>query len=391
MKMYIIRLGIILIIGVTVSSCESWSSAPIIERTYTLSRHPTNTRTCTPQQTFTVTEKTLTIPSASLVPEMPLLISTASVSSFQTGSVMGKLTEYAIAPASINLDGCGDSEPILSFVYERLWSPNARYGGHTLLHEPTYTFTETDYILKSMGYHLEDRVKDGNYCVLYKNDQILREWPGVCDQTYISFNHSKTDFILYIPDGTSTGWLVQRNGLVEKWDKDMHFWVLPVYVGDDLFFLYDTLYETGPREVLVKKNEQVIYRQSLSGTVGWDCLDAGLKVWEDKHWGINIEEDIVIDGESVSRKSGYDKTFALRILNGKPIYFFEKNQRVGISYDGQELPVDYAEIQHECYPVFQDEGACNHPSINTFDKMQMIWYFARRADMWYYVELELSG
>lgn len=302
---------------------------------------------------------------------------------FQIDHITGERREYAILPATQELDNIDVFDPIYSTLLENRWQPI-----HLAI--PNKTTTEAEQALKTLGVHC-------NEFKLYQDEQLIGNVSG-CDESKASFNRSGTDFVWFLPvESVAEGWLVHRERIVSTatplddyvfpghsinaWDQQEHFWVTPKYVGDDLLVVTDVFADY--RELWVERNGQLVYTQVLQG-VG-DCLGAGLQVWDDEHWGLNTEGDVVIDGELMGRKQDYLEAFGLRVWNEKPVYFVAQESAIKIIYDGQILPFEYDEVVHTCYPVYQEVGV--HPGIDVL--AQMLWFFARKSDTWYYVELEL--
>lgn len=79
--------------------------------------------------------------------------------------------------------------------------------------------------------------------------------------------------------------------------------------------------------------------------------------------------DVWWDGEFLNQREGYQSSLGFQILNGKPFYFFRRDDKMWLSYDGNEalLPYDKIETSYCCmrYPI---------PSPNHFE--DMITYFA---------------
>jgi hypothetical protein len=55
--------------------------------------------------------------------------------------------------------------------------------------------------------------------------------------------------------------------------------------------------------------------------------------------------NIIWDGESLNHKFGYQESFGLSAINGRILYFFRKNGRIGISYDGAEYKFSKSQIE----------------------------------------------
>ncbi len=120
---------------------------------------------------------------------------------------------------------------------------------------------------------------------------------------------------------------------------------------------------------------------------------AGLWVY-DSHWAletvlINLEGDdvttpfalgqVTIDGVLQNESKGYDDAFGLQTMAGKPFFFFKKDGKIGYSYDGQETMLGYDEVPHY--------NCCSASVINPIHAQNMVAFFARTGDAWYYVEL----
>lgn len=71
--------------------------------------------------------------------------------------------------------------------------------------------------------------------------------------------------------------------------------------------------------------------------------------------------------------------FGFQLLDGKPFYFFKKDDRIYISYDHQELPLTYDEIPHyQC---------CSAGGLNAVAGPNWVGFFGRRGEVWYYTEI----
>jgi len=106
-------------------------------------------------------------------------------------------------------------------------------------------------------------------------------------------------------------------------------------------------------------------------------LSANLDHWYGT-WALEVEGSLGVDGQLMNPVWGYGEIFDYQLLGGKPFFFFEQDGQVGISYDGQELPVQYDEVIHgECC------GGMNNPRSSE----HMVWFYARREGKWYYVEI----
>lgn len=107
----------------------------------------------------------------------------------------------------------------------------------------------------------------------------------------------------------------------------------------------------------------------------------------DGHWALEMlladqstwAGEIFIDGELVNEIKEYEEAFGLQLLAGKPFFFYQRNGRVGYSYDGQEFELDYDEVPHY--------RCCSESALNPVQAKNMVAFFALRGETWFYVEL----
>jgi hypothetical protein len=109
------------------------------------------------------------------------------------------------------------------------------------------------------------------------------------------------------------------------------------------------------------------------------------------HWALEVlysdantwAGQVYIDGESINTPKGYDEAFGFQLLDGKPFYFYVRGGTVGISYDGEEADLGYAEVIHY--------RCCAESTLNPLQAVNMVAFFASRAGTWYYVEIGPFG
>lgn len=143
----------------------------------------------------------------------------------------------------------------------------------------------------------------------------------------------------------------------------------------------------------VVRNGETIY----SAELGDACVVPplwGLWTYED-HWVLEAAHvearreggaihcyptsQIIEDGKSLNKLHGYEESFGFQLMNGKPFYFFKRENGVGASYDGQEIPLGYTHISHyQC---------CSGAAANLRSSGSMVAFFAQRDGARYYVEI----
>ena len=105
------------------------------------------------------------------------------------------------------------------------------------------------------------------------------------------------------------------------------------------------------------------------------------------HWALEVlysDETtwagrVFIDGEMVNEQKGYEEAFGLQLLDGKPFFFYKREGKIGYSYDGKETDLGYDEILHYY--------CCAETEMNPIPAEKMVAFFAKKGDVWYYVEL----
>ena len=97
------------------------------------------------------------------------------------------------------------------------------------------------------------------------------------------------------------------------------------------------------------------------------------------HWALETYGSVIQDGVSLNAQYGYDQTFGFQLLNDKPFFFYQKGQKIGVVYDGQEIHLNYDWLPHY--------GCCSAGEFNPRPSENMISFFARRSGVYYYVEI----
>jgi hypothetical protein len=100
---------------------------------------------------------------------------------------------------------------------------------------------------------------------------------------------------------------------------------------------------------------------------------------KDNSRSYNTTGQIVQDGELLNDKYGYQEAFGSQLLNDRPFYFFKKDGKIGISYDGQTSELGYDEVPHY--------GCCSAAEMNPKPTKDMVSFFAKENGTWYYIEI----
>lgn len=146
---------------------------------------------------------------------------------------------------------------------------------------------------------------------------------------------------------------------------------------------YDTSGAAG--WVTVSRNDTEIYRIDVGMGSPITPL-RGLWVY-DGHWFLetayitaeSIVGQLTRDGELLNASQGNSDVFGYQLLHGRPFYFFRRDARLGFFYNGHEVLAGYDEI-----PRY---GCCSASEVNARQAQNMVAFFARRNQTWYYVEI----
>ncbi len=167
--------------------------------------------------------------------------------------------------------------------------------------------------------------------------------------------------------------------------------------GADLLAAYEEYNNQGQGQVIVTRNGEEIYKIS----VGQGSPINGLRgIWVyDDHWaletanitnrteGNTIYSDVIgqvtVDGVLLNKQLDYEEAFGFQTIHGNPFYFFKRDGRINASYDGIEVSLGYDEIPHY--------GCCSAAALNPLMYQNMVTFFARKGETWYYAEIGVFG
>lgn len=207
----------------------------------------------------------------------------------------------------------------------------------------------------------------------------------------LEVNESKTDFAL-VADNTPNKQplviLIQKNSIKPySWgktrlrDDQTKTWITlghavrPVFLNNKLLSV--EWVDTGinnPATYEVKHENEVVF----TGSAPHIAINPVRALYASKgHWILEVSHRVFIDGISLNQQMDCEKIFRYVFFKDKPLYFFEKRGKMGISYNGNTLPLNYQYVAH--YPC------CENPGIRVGE--DMIQFFGSRNDSWHYVEM----
>jgi len=146
-----------------------------------------------------------------------------------------------------------------------------------------------------------------------------------------------------------------------------------VTIGDAVFHV-----ESDLTTATLYNGDTAVYTHTF-GEISVAPIARRLSAWEGQ-WVLEVlPGQVIVAGESLNARLGYDEIFEWRLLAGRPFFFFSSADGVGLSYDGQVLPYRYDKVPHYlcCEPALANPG----------HNETMVWFYGLRDGVWYYVEM----
>lgn len=247
------------------------------------------------------------------------------------------------------------------------------------------TLAHNNELLRSFGYFV-----DPDSRLVYKGQSLVRDvsWAD-CSQASINASHD--DFVLIVHQADAEGHpklsaplVLSRDALKDYARGDSHCsFSHPVYVGNELAFVERCYVSASDIDIQVHIGTQVAYTATVKDVFGNRTMD----LWGfDGHWVLEYRQPnpgrsrghIVWDGQEINQLLGYQESFGFALLNELPFYAYQRDDKSGISYNGQEYSLGYDEIYHY--------GCCEDGFFNPAYTLKEAFFFARRGSQWYYVE-----
>jgi hypothetical protein len=198
---------------------------------------------------------------------------------------------------------------------------------------------------------------------------------------------------------TQTEMLFKHN---DEWGKPLssneyysighgNIWVMQ---GNDKLVAVEGPTENGKVTAQVTSNEVVIFSTPIDPP-GVTSSFRVLTVFDD-HWVFEIAQEkiippntplvdsffageIFVDGQSLNELHGYNESYGFQTIHGRQFYFYKRDGKIGVSYDGQEVALAFDGVFHY--------GCCSAGALNPRMAQNIIGFFAWRGDHWYYTEI----
>lgn len=118
-------------------------------------------------------------------------------------------------------------------------------------------------------------------------------------------------------------------------------------------------------------------------TVEECLLPDAFRTWDDR-WVLELNSDVLLDGERLTEQRVFDEVFAWQVLAGSEFFLYRQNNQYGIYFDGRSLPQTYDQIVRWDCADQQDAGGFNF-SAQSSD--EAVGFFAQKSGRWYYVRV----
>jgi len=211
-------------------------------------------------------------------------------------------------------------------------------------------------MLESFGYELRSGIETyHNHYDLYLDGELvlknISRLPAVqifstpTGELLVFLAHAVKDPDKHIYDQDNAVIYLVQNEIINIWQegplKGTDPGRPPIWVAGDLLVV-----GVGDQTVLEVRNSQRDLLFSFATSFGASLPLRKFQSWDD-HWIMDMNHFLIQDGEILNEKYGLEDAFFWRLINGKPFYFFRKGSRVGISYNGQFLSLQYDSIPYD--------------------------------------------
>lgn len=289
------------------------------------------------------------------------------------------VTEYALPPEA----QAGPGEKMLvGFVPNEMLPDWTAYKANAPTSTPEPVLEEQ---LKSLGYEL--RVVDpdpNNYRQqLFRDNKVLFDRVFRISDIYKFSTEAGpiTTFTVATMDkpGFSdfSSYIIQ-NDVTRQWEynhQDPPF--------DPILYQGDVLWLKASKDFnhiqVINNNRDVVYSFAVYTEPLYST--SRFTVWNG-HWILAARDFLIQDGENINKKLNFDEIFSWNLIDNKPVYFFRMGPRIGLSYNGGILPLEYQEVAHHYCCGF----SVNNPSIVN----DSAHFFGKRNGIWYYVVVKFK-
>lgn len=161
-----------------------------------------------------------------------------------------------------------------------------------------------------------------------------------------------------------------------------HYWPKGGMIDGKLFLASESVREHQYAEIHATLENNEIFSVDCGNV---PPLPAVITAWTyGQHWIIQSichqEFDVFWDGMSLNNSKGYQSSFAFQILGQYPFYLFKRDNKVWLSYNGQDVLLGYDEVKLTyCCETY-------HPPQHYEN---LITFYATKNEQLYYVAIGL--
>lgn len=192
-------------------------------------------------------------------------------------------------------------------------------------------------VIVPYGYHME--ALDEGKVNIYQGEKLFKEGLEIYPFQMVK---SQNDFALVLAEQSSC--VLFRKSGITPYDCDLHYWINPIFIGDQLVTLEKDYSDSG-RRALVRVDGEPVFSYASALPDSEIPMADELTEWQNK-WLFIANNTLIIDGEIMNPQLGYGEIFGWQLYHDKPVFFFERDGRYGLSYDGVELSINWEYIFH---------------------------------------------
>ncbi len=209
--------------------------------------------------------------------------------------------------------------------------------------------------------------------------QLLKDGKKVAEFSFIRGLSRSADGrrAVFVAEGPQAGDALFQDGKLQDWDTWATDYVSPIFVGNTLYSLDKVpTNAAGTEDYSIRKEGQEAPVYTFKADLITSSPIHGFFSMGDS-WVVECSDHVVIAGKDLGAANGYAKVFNYRLLAGKPFYFFQKGDKVEMSFDGQTLSRQYDLVLHN--------NCCESGIANPSTSEIAVRFFAQRDGQWYYV------
>jgi len=252
---------------------------------------------------------------------------------------------------------------------------------------PTATKTPTvEEQLKPLGYEKRTVTNDTGtplYYQLYRDGRLLFDYVHNVSEVYKYSTDSGPITAFTVNTAGTRGnyhnsFLIQ-NDAIHAWEfnnQDPPF-INPILYQNEILWLKAT--KDFDYVQIIKSNQEAVYSFAVY-TEPIYAVNRFL-TWNG-HWVLAARDFLIQDGELINETLGFEEIFSWSLIEEKPLYLFRKGPRIGLSYDGKILPLEYQDVaRYKCCGF-----SVNNPGIDS----NGAHFFGKRNGVWYYVVVNVK-